>query len=288
MTTVKQILGIASQCLIRAGCDTPQLDAEVLLAHALDKNRAWLYTHPEKIPTPGQLNKFYNLLSRRECREPVAYLTGHKEFFGLDFCVNQHVLIPRPETELLIETAIQIVSQQANPVARQPNITIADVGTGSGCIAIALVKTMANVRVFTVDISSQALAVAQQNATHHQVADKIVFLQGDLLQPLAHSFDLVVSNPPYVSRAELRTAPPEVHQYEPGLALDGGQDGLNLVRQLLAQAREKLKPGGSLLVEIGATQGLAVTNLAKKHFRQADVEIKRDLAGLDRLLVIKG
>lgn len=305
--TLTQILATATHRLAQAGNDTPRLDAEVLLAHGLGRDRIWLYTHPQEIPTAIQLSNFFDLLSRREQREPVAYITGHKEFFALDFQVNQHVLIPRPETELLVETAIhtanQRISESADQQINQPTtgksiipqrstdrtgpISIADIGTGSGCIAVALAKNIPEATLFAVDISSQALAVARGNAIRHNVADNIKFLRGDLLLPLPGPVDLVVSNPPYVSRSELNAASPEVRQYEPGLALDGGEDGLELIGRLLPQAREKLRPRGSLLVEIGSSQGSAVVCLAQKHFSGANIRLKQDLAGLDRLLVVE-
>lgn len=311
--SITTVLQMASQRLAAAGCDTPWLDAQVLLAHLLGKDRLWLYMHPQERLDKNQQDRFDYLLSRRERREPVAYITGCKEFFALEFQVNRHVLIPRPETELLVETAIQMVRDewlapnsagpgQAAPVppktkpwsraAKQdpaPKITLADVGTGSGCIAIALAKNLPQLSLYAIDISQEALAVAQQNAIRHEVSDRITFLTGNLLQPLSQPVDLIVSNPPYVSSLELAgtTLLPEVSRYEPGLALDGGDDGLEIIRQLLPQTRQKLKPGGSLLVEIGAGQGQAVVELARTCFPHAGIRLKKDLAGLDRLLIIR-
>jgi release factor glutamine methyltransferase len=318
---VKTVLEIATQRLAAAGCDTPRLDAEVLLAHSLgNKDRTWLYVHPLDSLDAQQINRFEALLQRREQREPVAYLVGHKEFFGLEFEVNLHVLIPRPETELLVETALRMANERTSESASQqmangeslipnpqppiPNtqypepkapygkgtlspISIADVGTGSGCIAIALANNLPNATFFAIDASPEALQLAQRNANRHGVADRIIFLEGNLLQPLTSPVDLIVTNPPYVSHPELVAASvsPEVSQYEPRLALDGGQDGLEVIRQLLTQARAKLKPGGSLLVEIGSTQGQAVVQLAETYFPGANIQVKKDLAGWDRLLV---
>jgi release factor glutamine methyltransferase len=311
-SNVRTLLKTAAQRLAAAGCDTPGLDAEVLLAHTLDKSRAWLYAHPLETLDKNHLDKFCHLLHRREQREPVAYLTGRKAFFALDFHINRHVLIPRPETELLVETAIQLVNRRTRNTHPNPNeskskssssnrkflpkkqkmyglgpLLIADVGTGSGCIAIALAKNIADASFFAVDASPAALQVARQNATRHGVASRIHFLGGDLLQPLAGSFDLIVSNPPYVSHSELSATSPEVSRYEPQLALAGGQDGLEIIRRLLPQAKEELKPGGSLLVEIGAAQGSAAVHLAKRHFPEANVHIKKDLGGRDRVLVVE-
>jgi len=320
---VKTVLEIATHRLAAAGCDTSRLDAEVLLAHSLgNKDRTWLYVHALEPLEANQINTFEALLRRREQREPVAYIVGHKEFFGLEFEVNSHVLIPRPETELLIEMALRMANGEpaipsepkapwwraernhplghvSNPRpsegqskihARQrgsPKSKIVDVGTGSGCIASALAKNLPIATFFAIDASPEALQLAQRNAKRHGVADRIAFLQGNLLQPLTSPVDLIVTNPPYVSHPELAAASisPEVSQYEPRLALDGGQDGLEVIRRLLPQAKAKLKPGGSLLVEIGSTQGQAVVQLAETYFPGANIQVKKDLAGLDRLLV---
>jgi release factor glutamine methyltransferase len=287
--TVNNVLEAANQRLIAAGCDTPQLDAELLLAHVLPKNLTWLYLHAKDQLEQNQHEAFFGLIIRRENREPVAYIIGHKEFYALDVLVNQHVLIPRPETELLVETAIQIVNDKLKNILSKSKFVIADVGTGSGCIAIALAKHLPPANVFGVDISQPALEVARQNAVRHQVANRITFLAADLLEPLTVPVDMIVSNPPYVSQPEL-TGPammPEVNQFEPRLALDGGQDGLQIIQRLLPQAREKLKPGGTLLVEIGSGQGQEVTQLAQTYFPGATIQIKPDLAGLDRLLLIQ-
>ncbi len=279
---LRDVLAGAVERLAAAGCETPRLDAELLLAHTLGQDRSWLYLYPRRPLLNQEADRFQELLERRERREPVAYITGRKEFFGLEFLVNQTVLIPRPETELLVETALDLAR------GRSP-LTIADVGAGSGCIAITLALKLAAGFFYALDISAPALAVARQNAARHGIDGRVIFLQGDLLQPLAGPLDLIVSNPPYVSRADLNggALPPEVAGYEPRLALDGGQAGLELVRRLLAQAETRLSPGGSLLVEIGSDQGPAVSALAAAHFRHAAIEVKKDLAGLDRLLVVR-
>ncbi|NJN95884.1 MAG: peptide chain release factor N(5)-glutamine methyltransferase [Anaerolineales bacterium] len=286
---VKTVLEKAIHRLAAAGCDTPRLDAEVLLAHSLGRERTWLYLHFSDPLDENQVNNFETLLRRREQREPVAYIVGCKAFFGLDFEVNPHVLIPRPETELLVEIALdwRLEIGDSRIFNLQSPISMADIGTGSGCIAVALAKHLPDACVFAVDTSPEALLLARRNAERNEMADPITFLQGDLLEPLPEPVDLIVSNPPYVSRSELATAMPEVSRYEPRLALDGGEDGLDVIRLLLPQAREKLKPGGALLIEIGSTQGPAVVQLAQTHFPGAAVEVKKDLAGLDRLLVVK-
>lgn len=280
--TVNTALQSAAAQLAAAGCDTPRLDAEVLLAHTLNTNRTWLITHANSRLLSDQQRAFIEQLERRRQREPVAYIVGHKEFFALNFVVSPAVLIPRPETELLVETALAIAP---------PNrpLTVVDVGTGSGCIAVSLAKHRPAARLLAVDMSTAALAVAQQNAARHGVQAQITFLPGSLLQPVDEPVDLIVSNPPYVARPVLqnRRTMPEVRRFEPRSALDGGETGLEIIEPLLAQATKKLQPGGSLLVEIGFDQGKTVWQMARHTFPTAQIAIKKDLAGLDRLLVIK-
>jgi release factor glutamine methyltransferase len=280
--TVQPILANAAAQLTRAGCDTPVLDAEVLLAHALGQSRTWLYTYPHAGLSPEQSKYFADMLARRLQREPVAYITGHKEFFALDFEVNRHTLIPRPETELLVETALTL----ARP---NPTLTIVDVGAGSGCLAVTLAHHLSQARLLAVDISADALAVARRNAHRHGAANRISFFLGDLLAPVSAPVDMIVSNPPYVSQAALTgpAAAPEVSRWEPRLALAAGRDGLAVIRRLLPQAAAGLKPGGALLVEIGFDQGPAVHAMAARHFPAAAISIQPDLAGLPRLLVVK-
>lgn len=278
--SVADALKTAVQRLAAAHCETPQLDAEILLAHTLNQTRTWLLSYPQAQLAAEQSQAFWHTIERRAAREPVAYITGHKEFFALDFAVSPAVLIPRPETELLVETALQLA-------AAWPQPTLADVGAGSGCIAVALASRLPRAQITAIDISAAALAVARHNAQQHSVAERITFLPGDLLAPLPHPVDLIASNPPYVSQPQLAATAPEVQQFEPRLALDGGPAGLDIIERLLAQAPKKLKPGGALLVEIGFDQGAAVKKLAQSYFPGAEVHIKPDLAGLDRLLVVR-
>jgi release factor glutamine methyltransferase len=282
---IENVLKTATHRLTQVGCDTPYLDAEVLLAHTLYEDRTWLYVHHKACLDKNQLDTFDHLITRREQREPVAYITGHKEFFALEFLVNSHVLIPRPETELLVE----LIINNEQLINSNEQLLIVDVGTGSGCIAITLAKYLRYASLLAIDVSYQALQVARQNAIRHQVLDRIGFLAGDLLAPLAAPVDLIVSNPPYVNQSEL-TDPyttPEVNRYEPQSALNGGREGLETIRRLLAQANKNLKPGGSLIIEIGYNQGQTVTDLARTYFPMANIEVKKDLAGLDRVLIVQ-
>ncbi len=281
---VQPALTLAASLLAQAGSDTPRLDAELLLAHVLRKERTWLYTYPTAPLTGRQRAGFLRLLRRRLRREPMAYILHRREFFGLTLRLNRRVLVPRPETELLVETALEIAGKRAWPSPR-----VVDVGTGSGCIAVALATRLPGARLAAVDRSAAALKVARYNAAACGAVDRVHFWQGHLAQALTGPVDMLVSNPPYVARPALDAGnlSPEVTRHEPRLALDGGPDGLEVIRELLAQARRLLGADGAVVVEIGADQGEAARQLGQAAFPQAVVEIRRDLAGLDRLLVIQ-
>lgn len=255
--------------------DAPRLEAEVLLAHVLGQPRAWLLARPEISLVPDQRTAFDSSVARLASGEPLAYITGHRGFFGLDFLVNPDVLVPRPETELLVEYALRSTQN----VSRA-----ADIGAGAGCIAVSLAASLPGSKIVATDISAAALAVAQANAVRHGVADQMEFFQGDLLEPLAGPVDLLCANLPYIDPDELTTLP--VARHEPRRSLDGGARGLELIERLLADAPGHMNPGGVVLLEIGATQGEAATALARAAFPDAAIEIRKDLAALDRLLTI--
>lgn len=258
--------------------DRPHVEAELLLAHLLHQPRAYLWAHPEAALTPQQAADYAAWVQRRAAGEPLPYITGQIEFFGLTFAVTPDVLIPRPETETLVETALDWLKAHPDAVA-------VDVGTGSGCIAVALTVHAPSLRLYATDISPAALQVARANAERHNVAERITFLEGDLLTPLPEPLDLILSNPPYVADDEWDALPLSVQQ-EPRLALLSGADGLDAIRRLLAQAPTRLNPGGLLLVEIGERQGEAAQALAQAAFPQAAVSILPDLAAKDRVLKI--
>lgn len=271
--------------LKNAGVESPRLDAELLLGHVLDTNRATVLAWPERRLTPKELTRYRNLVDRRAGREPLAYIVGSREFYGLAFAVNPSVLIPRPETELLVEHALHRARITAN--RQTAPLRIADVGAGSGAIAVTLAVHLSNAVVCAVDASTGALAVTGENARRHGVADRVLCLQGDLVAPLAAgAVDLVTANLPYVSTAEWTALAPEIRDHEPRAALDGGPQGLDLIERLLSTAGPCLRPGGTILLEIGASQGIAVTSLARKHFPQGRVELCQDYAGLDRLVIV--
>jgi release factor glutamine methyltransferase len=261
--------------------ETATLDAQVLLAHVTGRSRAWLLSHPELSLTPEQEKNLETDIHQLQAGKPLPYVLGHWEFFGLDFSVTPEVLIPRPETELLIETALAHTRTHPKTYPR-----FLDVGTGSGIIPITLAVHVPHAELVATDISSAALAVARANAEKHGVTERVRFIEADLLpddlQPA--TFDLLTANLPYIPTETLKEL--EVFGKEPTLALDGGPDGLDLIRRLLARITANNAPGSSILLEIEARQGLAVKELARQAFPAADVQIKKDLAGHDRLAVI--
>jgi release factor glutamine methyltransferase len=277
------------QALLRAGqqlkkginSGSPALDAEVLLSSVTGLDRAGLYRDWEKSLPKEMETHFFELVGRRRLGEPVAYLTGHREFMGLDFAVSPAVLIPRPETELLVETALKRLP---------PSATVIDVGTGSGAIAVSLAFFRTDAVVYATDCSPEALSVARLNAARLGVGERCFFYQGDLLEPLsaggaADRVDLIAANLPYIARDEYPALPAGVRIFEPALALDGGDDGLACYRRLIPAAPPFLKKGGLLLLEIGCRQGQA--SLALFNPQAWEVAVLKDLAGLDRLVVAR-
>lgn len=277
MKTVAEILKAATLRLEEGGIENPRLDAEILLAHVLKWRRLSLYVDSEKKLPLESILRFNELINRRLEGVPVAYLTGTKEFMGLAFAVNEKVLIPRPDTEILTE----FVGEYLRGLGGE--VTFADLGVGSGAIAISILKFVKSARAAAVDISSEALEVAKFNAEKFHVEDRIEFFQGNLFAPLEGKiFNAIVSNPPYIPTSDLETLQSEV-QREPRIALDGGEDGLNFYRQIISDAPKFLVDGGLLAVEVGINQASAVKNL----FEQAnfkDVDIIKDLAGIERVV----
>ncbi|MCS6992797.1 MAG: peptide chain release factor N(5)-glutamine methyltransferase [Anaerolineales bacterium] len=268
--------------------DLPSLEKQILLAHITGHSRSWVLAHPELTLTPAQQAALEEASRQLQAGVPLPYILGHWEFFGLDFEVSPDVLIPRPETELLIETALAW-TQTHPPLG--PVYRFIDVGTGSGIIPVTLATHLPSAEFLATDISPAALKIARRNAAKHGVAERIHFLQADLLPDetaLAMAeqttADLLTANLPYIPTATLETL--EIFGREPTLALDGGPDGLQLIRRLLAQVTAKRLAVRLILLEIEYRQGMAVITLARQHFPAARIEIKRDLAGHDRLLVV--
>lgn len=262
------------------------LEAQVLLAHMLDRPRSWILAHPEA-PLPLLLaNQYMSLIHRLIRGEPLAYLTGRQEFFGLSFEVTPDVLIPRPETELMVETALRWLTSRRERTIRSARPLLAvDLGTGSGCIAASLAVHDAELRVIATDVSARALAVAAHNFANLGVSNRVRLLQADLLSPLRGRIDLLCADLPYCLAAPLMQLP--VIRYEPRLALDGGPDGLRLITRALGQTASLLAGDGLALFEIDATHSATARDLAHGLFPQAAVSVEKDLAGLDRLLVIR-
>ena len=278
--TVAEVLRSATERLEVNGIDTPRLDAEILLAHVLQWRRLSLYVDADKNLPLEKILRFNELITRRLDGVPVAYLTGAKEFMGLSFVVNESVLIPRPDTEILTEGVGKYLRGLGGEV------TFADLGTGSGAICVSILKFVKSARACAVDISAEALNVAKLNAAKFHVDDRAEFFCGDLFAPLnGKIFDAIVSNPPYIPTHELDVLQAEVRR-EPRLALDGGADGLNFYRRIISDAPRFLASGGLLAVEVGINQASAVKTLAEAA-NFVDVKIFKDLAGIDRVVAAK-
>ena len=254
--TVLEVISKSSEFLAKKGVDSPRLQTELLLAHVLQLPRMKLYLNFERKLTEPELDSLREFVKRRGQREPLQHLIGSTSFCGFEMAVNRHVLIPRPETELLAEAGWQFLST-INPQAS----TALDFGTGSGCIAIALAAITPSARVVALDLSGEALVIARQNASKNGVAERIEFRQSDGFDTLKRDerFDLIVSNPPYIPSAEIETLQPEVREHDPRSALDGGADGLNFYHRLAAEAGAFLKPDGKLMLEFGEGQADAIS-----------------------------
>jgi release factor glutamine methyltransferase len=267
------------------------LAAELLLMHALGRDRTWLYTHPESELDTSAAGNYFGLIARRAAGEPTQYLTGKQEFWGFEFEVTPAVLIPRPETEHVIEVALERLGSRGIKINMRtgepsPPLRIADVGTGSGCLAVALAHELPHAEIFATDISAAALEVAFRNATRHRVASRVRFLEGDLLRPVPPSpgsFDLIVSNPPYVAQDSAATLAREVREHEPHAALFGGPSGIEMYARLVQEAGELLRSGGVLVLELGydSAQHVRAILVAQRHW--VNVSVTNDLAGIPRV-----
>src|SRR5512140_1707413 len=270
--------------------DTPQLDAQVLLAHIFERPRTWLLAHTGLAPDARAAARLEKLVRRLEKGEPLPYVLGHWEFYGLDFQLTRDVLIPRPETELLVDRAINWLRRPDTGVDRSSRV-VADIGTGSGCIAVSLARNVPDIHAVATDISKAALKVAKRNARKFGVLSRLEFLTCDILpkydgsRPGTRQFDLVCANLPYIPTEKLRGRAP--HPREPTVALDAGPDGLDPFRKLFSLVPEWMAPGGRILLEIESTAGAAVLSLAYDAFAAASMHLHRDLADRDRLLEIQ-
>ena len=277
--TVADQLEAGFRRLTEAGVRTPLLDAQLLMAHALKCSRLDVIAHPERDLSESEIAEFSLLLDRRAGRCPVAYMLGVKEFYGLEFDVSPGVLIPRPETEALVDVCL-------SRIGREP-VLIAEVGVGSGAIAVTLAANLVSARIYATEISTAALEVARQNVEKHQLAERVSLFEGSFLEPLADlglRFDAVVCNPPYIPSGEIAALEPGVRDYEPAEALDGGQDGLDAYRLLFPAASGLLRDGGFVAVEVGVGQAEAVQEMADGA-GYGGIESVCDLAGIPRVVI---
>lgn len=284
MTTIHQTLEQATLSLTQADQADASLDAQVLLSHVLHVERSFLFAYPEHVLTSEQEQQYHALIARRSQGEPVAYLTGHKEFYGLDFYVDKRVLIPRPETELLVEAALNACRKMLD-IGRIP--IVADIGTGSGAIPVTLAVLEPRLPyLYAIDISNDALDVAYLNCQQHHVENRVRLLHGDLLAPLPEPVDILTANLPYVGTDELDELSPDVQAYEPHLALFSGPLGLDLIYRLFQelQRSQKLKEGALVLLEIGYRQHEALTSILREIWPRAILTFTKDWAGWNRVL----
>ncbi len=279
--TIGRLLRWTTDFLAARKFDSPRLEAEILLAHALGWPRMKLYMHiNEEVGTLGRTS-FREMVKKRASGVPVAYIVGHKEFYSLDFHVNQHVLIPRSDTETLVMAFLELAKPIENPLC-------VDVGTGSGCITVASLKHHATARFIAIDQSADALEVARINSEKHQLSSRVSFRHGDLLSPLTpdEKPQFILSNPPYIPSGDIALLDHEVRDFEPLSALDGGSDGLNIIRRLVDQSAEKLAPGGYLLIEIGYDQAQPISAAFVTHPRLTFMGVRKDLAGKPRMMIM--
>jgi len=270
----------AARTLQASGISEPRLDAGALMSHVIGRDRAFIVAHPEAVITKPQLKRLEEFVTRRAQGEPLQYITGHQEFFKLDFEVTPDVLIPRPETELIIEAVLDLVHTDTQ-------FTFGDIGTGSGCLAVSILNECGNAHALGIDTSEQALRVAQRNAERHRVANRLRLVQSDLFDAISvnETLDLIVSNPPYVADDEMKILQREV-QREPRSALAGGSDGLALIRRLLLDAPGHLRPGGYLVFEFGINQDVAIRDLVDRKVWKL-IEIRNDLQQIPRTILLQ-
>ena len=291
MTLAKALQSAATR-LRAVGIDDAQLEAELLLRHALGVSREQLFVRLQERMPAGIVEHYDALLTRRLAREPSAYITGHREFYGLDFACSSDALVPRPETELLVETAIAWARRRAEgnapaPLTYDSRPLVADIGTGCGAIAVALAVHLPGARIVASDTSPPALRLARRNAEAHGVADRIDFVQMSLLSGLRGRFGLIVANLPYIRSRTYSKLPPEIREHEPPSALRAGRRGTALIEALLPQAASRLRPGGLLLAEHAWNQGGRLRDAACESFPMAAISTRRDLAGRERMLVVQ-
>lgn len=282
--TIARLLSWTTDFFREHGIENPRLDAEVLLGAVLGKDRMYLYVHFDEPLEPVELARFRSYVKERAAHVPLAYVLGRREFMGLDFRVTRDTLIPRPDTEVLVQCAVDFL--RARAAEGRDDLALADIGTGTGAIALSVLHYTEGARADAVDISPAAAEVARENAERLNLTERIEIHEGDLTAPLAgRSYDVILSNPPYIPSADIAGLMPEVCRYEPHLALDGGHDGLDIYRRLAADAPALLREGGMIAVEVGIGEACDVSCLLERHPRIVRTEIHRDLGGIERVVV---
>lgn len=278
--TIKRLIDWTTDHFSKHQIEDPHLEAEILLANALGTERIKLYMDFEKEVAERELKIFKDHIQRRIKREPTAYITGYQPFMSLNFKVNRDVLIPRPETELLVEDVIR-TAKTINKKAR-----LLDIGTGSGAIAVTIAKFIENIDIVATDSSAKALGIAKENAIAHNVQSKIEFVNADIFPLEASAFDIIVSNPPYIRTDDIKSLQSEVRDYEPVQALDGGRDGLDSFRKIMERIHDFIRQGSYLFFEIGIGQSEQVMDLVNIKFNPASCEVKKDLSGVERIVKV--
>jgi release factor glutamine methyltransferase len=277
--TLTQVLQQSAHILSVNGIEDSYIEARMLLGHITKLPPVQIYTQTEQTLSQEQERDLHKLIERRLRREPTAYILNRREFYGIDFYIDSRVLIPRPETELLVDAALEFSKNTYLPL-------IADIGTGCGAIAVSLALNLPQIKIYATDISHPALEVARLNCENHKVTRQVTLIQGNLLEPVPEPVDLIVANLPYVSSSELDNLSPEITVFEPRTAIDGGENGLKYIRQLLGQAGEKINPQGCLLLEIGQNQEQEVIHLINSYLNKVSLTFIPDLNGINRVVKI--
>ena len=284
--TIRELIRVTSEYLSEKGVDSPRLSAEILLAHHLKMKRIDLYLDLDRPLTDQEISGYRTLIRRRAMREPIQYITGIQEFWSLEFHVNPEVMIPRPETEILVEQAIRLLRHKGqSPESSAP---ILEIGTGSGIIAISIVKEIQDVLIYATDISEGALNVAMKNAIKHNLHERIRFFVGDIFEPLKQNksvFQMILSNPPYIPTPDISSLQPEVKDYEPHVALNGGEDGLEVIKRIIGDAHLFLTHEGWLILEMDPRQMDRAVDLLEGTHMFGNYKIKKDYSNNDRVLM---
>jgi release factor glutamine methyltransferase len=282
--TLSRMLQRSARLLLMNGIEAPYTEAKILLGHITSMSPVQIYTEPEQTLSCREKDDLRKLVARRLKHEPIAYILKNKEFYGINFHIDSRVLIPRPETETLVDAAIQFAGNRSQNLKRQ--LAVADIGTGCGAIAVSLALNIPESKIYATDISSAALEVAALNCKEHGVTQQVALLLGDLLQPLPKPVDLVVANLPYVKSSDFSKLSAEIAEFEPGIALDGGESGLDCITRLLLQLSNKIIAGGCLLLEIGQNQDRDVSRLIGGYLGGRNFEFLEDLNGINRAVKI--